>query len=630
MIGRTVLHYKILAPLGSGGMGVVYLAEDERLGRQVALKFLPASWLKEPVALERFRVEARAASALSHPGICTIYDIGNDGDSPFIVMEALKGETLRERIARGALRVQEILEIGVQLTDALDAAHSRGIVHRDIKPANIFLGEKNRVKVLDFGLAKLGATSSSPSSLTDTTTVAMLRAHQAQMTTPGTAVGTVSYMSPEQARGDDVDTRTDLFSVGAVLYEMATGVQAFGGSSVAVTFDGILNRTPKPISQLNPLIPSQVEAVVAKALEKDRELRYQHSSDLHAELKRIRRDFEAATFVTSQPALTAARDAAAAATATRSQVIIPSRGRWYKTGAVATLVVVTVGIWAWVERRGSEESAGTPVGVEDAVTPRETPAETPDTVAPPATPAVPGLSAGRTVEPADAQPAPARSERPQPSQPVETLQQGPRPAPTPSGGATIPEQSTPSPPTNTATVPAPTIPSASTAEPPASTSIARDNAPQPNQTPPSAVTPSAPPAESRAGATASVPPPVPPKPDTSVSSPAKPSIAPTDDEAAIRAVLRSYEQAIETKDIALYRSIRPRLTPTEEALLRNSFRQVDSQEVTIRVESLNIEGRVATVRIVRQDTLVTGGRRQVQNTTQTLQFEKTASGWVIN
>ena len=309
-------------------MGVVYLAEDERLGRQVALKFLPASWLQEPVALERFRVEARAASALSHPGICTIYDIGNDGDSPFIVMEALKGETLRERIARGALRVQEILEFGVQLTDALDAAHSRGIVHRDIKPANIFLGEKNRVKVLDFGLAKLGATSSAPSSLTDTTTVAMLRAHQAQMTTPGTAVGTVSYMSPEQARGDDVDTRTDLFSVGAVLYEMATGVQAFGGNSVAVTFDGILNRTPKPISQLNPLIPSQVEAVVAKALEKDRELRYQHASDLHAELKRIRRDFEAATFVTSQPGLTAARDAAAAATARQSQVIIPARGRW--------------------------------------------------------------------------------------------------------------------------------------------------------------------------------------------------------------------------------------------------------------------------------------------------------------
>jgi hypothetical protein len=227
---------------------------------------------------------------------------------------------------------------------------------------------------------------------------------------------------------------------------------------------------------------------------------------------------------------------------------------------------------------------------------------------------------GRPVEPADAQPAPAPS-RPQPSQPVETLRQGPRPVPTPAGGAAIPEQSTPSPPTNTATVQAPTIPSATAAEPPASTSAARDNAPQPNQTPPSAVTTSAPAAENRV---------VPQKPDISVSSPAKPSVAATDDEAAIRGVLRAYEQAIETKDIALYRSIRPRLTPTEEALLRNSFRQVDSQEVTIRVDSLNIDGRVATVRIVRQDTLVTGGRRQVQNTTQTLQFEKTASGWVIN
>ena len=628
MIGRTVLHYKILSPLGSGGMGVVYLAEDERLGRQVALKFLPASWLQEPVALERFRVEARAASTLSHPGICTIYDIGNDGDSPFIVMEALKGETLRERIARGALRAQEILEIGVQLSDALDAAHSRGIVHRDIKPANIFLGEKNRVKVLDFGLAKLGATPSGPPSLTDSTTVAMLRAHQIQMTTPGTAVGTVSYMSPEQARGDDVDTRTDLFSVGAVLYEMATGVQAFGGNSIAVTFDGILNRTPKPISQLNPLIPSQVEAVVAKALEKDRELRYQHASDLHAELKRIRRDLDGSSFVTSQAGLTAARDAAVAATTTQSQVIIPSRGRWYKTGAVAALVVVAVGMWAWLDRRGSEESVGTPVGVQDAVAPGGAPAETPAAVAPAAPPELAGPAPGRAVEPADAQPAPARSERPQASQPVETPRPPLRPAPTPAGGATIPEQSTSSPPTNTATVQAPTIPSASAAEPPASTSTARDNAP--NQTPPSAVTPPSPAAESRAGATPSVPAPVPQKPDISAPSPAKPSVAPIDDEAAIRGVLRSYEQAIETKDIALYRSIRPRLTPAEEALLRNSFQQVDSQEVTIRVESLNIDGRVATVRIVRQDTLVFGGRRQTQTTTQTLQFEKTASGWVIN
>ena len=627
MIGRTVLHYKILSPLGSGGMGVVYLAEDERLGRQVALKFLPASWLQEPVALERFRVEARAASALSHPGICTIYDIGNDGDSPFIVMEALKGETLRERIARGALRVQEILEIGVQLSDALDAAHSRGIVHRDIKPANIFLGEKNRVKVLDFGLAKLAANPSGPPSLTDSTTVAMLRAHQTQMTTPGTAVGTVSYMSPEQARGDDVDTRTDLFSVGAVLYEMATGVQAFGGNSIAVTFDGILNRTPKPISQLNPLVPPQVEAVVAKALEKDRELRYQHASDLQAELKRIRRDLDGSSFATSQAGLTAARDAAVAANATQSQVTIPSRGRWYKTGAVAALVVVAVGMWAWLDRRGSEESVGATVGVQDAVGPGGSPAETPAAV-PVSPPALPGPEPGRAVEPADAQPPPARSERPQASQPVETPRPPLRPAPTPAGDATIPEQSPSSPPTNTATVQAPTIPSASAAEPPASGNTGRDNAP--GQTPPSAVASPSPAAESRAAATPSVPAPLPQKPDVSAPSPAKPSVAPIDDEAAIRGVLRSYEQAIETKDIALYRSIRPRLTPAEEALLRNSFQQVDSQEVTIRVESLNIAGPVATVRIVRQDTLVFGGRRQTQSTSQTLQFEKTASGWVIN
>jgi hypothetical protein len=436
-------------------------------------------------------------------------------------------------------------------------------------------------------------------------------------------------MSPEQARGDDVDNRTDLFSVGAVLYEMATGVQAFGGSSVAVTFDGILNRMPKPISQLNSLIPSQLQAVVAKALEKDRELRYQHASDLHAELKRIRRDFEAASIVTSLPGLTAVRDAAVATTVTDSQVIVPSRRRWYTAGAVATLVVVTVGVWAWLERRGSVESAGTPVGVEDAVTPGEAPAETSDASAPTAPSAVVGPAPGRTVEPADAQAAPAPPERLQPAQPVETLRQGPRPVPAPAG-STIPEQSTPSPPTDSATVQAPAIRSSTGAEPAANTGTARDNAPQPNQIPPSPITNSAPPAESRAEAPPAVPPPVPEKPDTSVPSPAKPSVTPADDEAAIRSVIRSYEQAIETKDIALYRSIRPRLTPNEEALLRNSFRQVDSQEVTIRVESLNIDGRVATVRIVRQDTLVTGGRRQVQNTTQTLYFEKTPSGWVMN
>src|SRR5262245_54186279 len=306
MIGRTVSHYRILSTLGSGGMGVVYLAEDGRLGRQVALKFLPATFAKETRALERFHVEARAASALSHPAICAIYDIGQDGDTPFIVMEALKGETLRERIARGPLKIGDVLEIGTQLADALEAAHARGIVHRDIKPANIFIGDRNRVKVLDFGLAKLTSAPSSLSSTSDTTPAAG-RLDSNQITQPGTAVGTVSYMSPEQARGEDIDSRTDLFSLGAVLYEMVTGSQAFGGNTTALVYEAILNRAPRPIAQLNPLVPPRLEAVIATALEKERDLRYQHASDLHAELRRIRRDLDTGSMATSQTLVNATR-----------------------------------------------------------------------------------------------------------------------------------------------------------------------------------------------------------------------------------------------------------------------------------------------------------------------------------
>ena len=241
-------------------------------------------------ALDRFRVEARAASSLSHPGICAIFDIGDDEGTPYIVMEALKGESLRDRINRGPLKVADLLEIAIQLADALDAAHAQGIIHRDIKPSNIFVGDKNRTKILDFGLAKL-AQSAGPISSGAATRALNASTHR-DLTMPGSALGTVSYMSPEQARGEEVDTRTDLFSLGVVLYEMATGIQAFGGSTQAIVFDAILNRTPHPITHINPLIPPRLEALIATALEKDRDLRHQHASDFEAELKRIRRDLE--------------------------------------------------------------------------------------------------------------------------------------------------------------------------------------------------------------------------------------------------------------------------------------------------------------------------------------------------
>jgi serine/threonine protein kinase len=337
MIGRAISHYRVLSALGSGGMGVVYLAEDERLGRQVALKFLPQESLKNRQALDRFRVEARAASSLSHPGICAIYDIGEDDGMPFIVMEALRGENLRDRINKGPLKIGELVDVGIQLADALEAAHNQGIIHRDIKPSNIFVGDKNRVKILDFGLAKLSTAPGSGSGVDASTHQTVVK----QLTMPGSALGTVSYMSPEQARGEDVDTRTDLFSLGAVLYEMATGAQAFGGSTHAVVFDAILNHTPPVLLNLNPLVPQRLEEIINTLLEKDRELRCQHASDLQAELKRLRRDLDSGTMMSavgaSRAGVSGASPARTSASRQPSAPAIPppapARSLWPPAGA---------------------------------------------------------------------------------------------------------------------------------------------------------------------------------------------------------------------------------------------------------------------------------------------------------
>jgi serine/threonine protein kinase len=587
MIGETVSHYRIEGSLGAGGMGVVYRAVDTRLGRPVALKFVSDHLAHQSDAIERLRAEARATSALNHPNICTIYDIGEKDGHPFIVMELLKGRSLRELLDEGAVKPTMLVDLGIEIADALHAAHAEGIIHRDITPRNIFVTDRGHAKLLDFGLAKLTATGSDLAMTMEPT----------QRTTAGLALGTVAYMSPEQASGEVLDGRTDLFSTGVVLYECATGRHPFPGKTSAMVLAGILEHAPISPIVLNPSLPVRLQEVINNCLEKDRELRYQSAADLRADLKRVRRDVESGALPIVSGTTPVARRGSDAKPAVPA-ADPPGRQR---RRMIAVLVLATVALAAIVGyslrtpiTQPSQEIAATPAAPESA--PVEDPAETPKTEAGPAV----------TVPSA-------------PSAPVRT-QAAPEARPSPPGNRITTAGRVSEPPRANAQE---SLPAERTATPAAAPT---DAPASPVVTPPLPAPPSSIPSPLPTIVTPAVVDAERPPPRSIESASPPPAV---DDDAAIRRVVATYARAIETKDLALFRTIKPNLSPEEQRRLENGFRAVTSQQVVLTITSIDRRRDEATVAVRRRDIVSAGGRRDTVDSNQTLQLTRTPAGWVV-
>jgi predicted Ser/Thr protein kinase len=662
MVGQTISHYRIAGQLGAGGMGVVYRAEDVRLGRQVALKFVSADLGHDERAVQRLRSEARAASALNHGNICTIYDIDEHDGHPFIVMELMKGRSLRELLEGGPLKIHRVLDIGIEVADALHAAHTEGIIHRDIKPGNIFVTERGHVKILDFGLAKLTAVFESSRTTREA----------AERTVEGITLGTVAYMSPEQATGEELDARTDLFSLGVVLYECATGKQPFPGKTSAMVLASILNRAPVAPVVLNPELPLRLQDVINNCLEKDRELRYQSAADLRADLKRVRRDIESGQ---SDAVATLRRSGGTREIGSGSARLPVRRTPWSRgvIAGIALVIVAAAGSYvAWrresftVQPTTSRQTVAAP---DPAVTSRLALA----TASLDAKNYRAAQAYAEQVLAIDAKNADARKIRDQARDAISRFdaaiadsrrrmaardfrgaQRALETARSIDAGAPdvteialrLADEARAREATGTAARVRPP------AEPPKQTHSTQQR-PSPSPTTEPVVVPPAsridprpvePPPSSSApvgGATAPIAPPAPavtpPKPPETTTPPrAEPHEPVTvqrssaeQDEAAIRRVIATYARAIETKDVALFRSIKPNLSRQEERRLEEGFQAVTSQRVSMTIVSIDRRGDQASVVIRRRDTIQIGGRQQTPETQQVMRLARSGRDWTI-